>query len=202
MLKTCLVALLISGAAGEPDTFQLDRGTLLVYQKKSAHQENPFVIRIGRFQPDIVLEWESVNHQGTVHMFSEAVESAKRFSLHELFEAGVDIESRDSTVQWLSRHRYQELLEKGSVELKSANRTYELKKKGEESRLITVNKQEVPVTVVVAKDNQRGEWAFLKDPSNPLLVEYRSPYYSEELQLISTDPSRKLRWIRALPPVR
>ena len=71
------------------------------------------MIRLARYQPDIFLEWESKTQQGTLHLYREAVQEARKFTLTHLFEVGVDVKSKDVMTVWLSREIYRSLMQDG-----------------------------------------------------------------------------------------
>ena len=184
------------------EILEISPKTILIYQTKSGQQERQFVLRIARFKPDIVLEWESLSHQGTVHLHRKAVEKATRFSVSKLFDPGVDSESGKETTKWLSRKMYDELINQGKVKitLNKISTQFQLKEKS--TRQLVWNKVEIEVPVIVVEDSRRGVWAFHANPENPILIEYTTPYYHEKLARISTDGKNRLRWIRQLPPIR
>jgi hypothetical protein len=183
---------------------KLDFGpkTILVYQTESGEEKRQFVLRIARFKPDVVLEWESLSHQGTVHIFKKAVQEASQFSVNDLFEIGMDVESSKATTKWLSRKVYEELLEKGGSKIKLNRISAKFELKEESTRQVSVNKVVTEVPVIIVTDSRNGVWAFLKDPDNPIVIEYQTPYYYESLARISTDEKNQLRWIKKLPPIR
>lgn len=176
--------------------------TVLVYENVVANGSHQFVLRIARFKPDIFLEWESREHQGTLHLYRKAVESAKKFALSSLFDVGSDIEGADVTTKWLSREVYEKLA--GGEEVKiSLNRIPTRFKPGARTtRSLRLNKEDLEVTGLQFEDSRGGHWVVLTDPDNPLVLEYRTRHYRESLQSVSTDPRNYLRWIKKLPPVK
>jgi hypothetical protein len=173
-----------------------------VYENQTGSEMHQFVVRIARFQPDILLEWESFNHQGTVHLRKKAVTDAKKLTVGGLFEAGVDMESKDVMTNWLSALLYRELIEGGEAKVQLNRRRIRMKLAGEETRQLVLNKTQVEIPVVRIEDSQNGSWIVHKDPRNPVLIEYQSPHYHMQLKRISTSESNSLRWIRKLPPVK
>ncbi|HUG42840.1 MAG TPA: hypothetical protein VMN76_01245 [Acidobacteriota bacterium] len=184
------------------DPVELKARTILIYENVSGGLPTPFVIRLGRAEPDIVLEWESRNHQGTLHMHRKAVESGRQLTLSELFEVGVDMETDQATTKWLSQEIFRELLEHGSAQVRLNRVRGELKLVGRASRVIEVDGEEVEVPVLLIQDSRRGTWVFLNNPRNPLLLEYASPHYREALKRVSNSDRNQLRWLRRLPPIR
>lgn len=176
--------------------------TILVYESESGSEESQFVLRLARFNPDVVFEWESVSHQGTVHLFREAVEEGEGMTISSLFEAGVDVESDDVMTKWLPRRAYRQLLEDGGTELKLNRLKTDFQLIDERTRILIWNKEERVVSVMVLEDSKKGQWVFLKEESNPVLIEYSTPYYREKLARVSTTGKDVLRWFRILPPVR
>jgi hypothetical protein len=179
-----------------------DAKTVLVYENQTGAESHQFVLRVARFRPDILFEWESFSHQGTVHLRKSAVSDAKKLTVGRLFEAGVDMESEDVMTNWLSTHIYRNLIEDGEAQVKLNRTKVTLKLVEEGSRGLFLNRVEVEVPVVRLEDSKGGSWVVHKDQQNPVLIEYRSQYYHMRLTRISNSKSNKLRWIKALPPVK
>jgi hypothetical protein len=176
--------------------------TVLVYENQTGPECHEFVLRIARFQPDIFLEWESFNHQGTIHLRKKAVADARKLTVGGLFEAGVDVESKDVMTNWLSTALYYTLIDGGQAQVQLNRRKIKMTVIGEGTRQLVLNQVEIEVPVVRIKDNQNGSWVVHKNPRNPVLIEYQSPHYHMQLKRISTHTSNNLRWIRKLPPVK
>jgi len=183
-------------------SLELGSRTILVYETESGGEKRQLVLRIARFKPDIVLEWESLSHQGTIHLHKKAVEKATRFSASSLFDAGVDIDTDREMIKWLSRKTYNELVEKGEIKITLSRIATRFRLREHAARRILIDKVESEIAVIVVEDNRRGVWMFHADPENPLLVSYTTPYYNETLLRVSTDKNNRLRWIRQLPPIR
>lgn len=177
-------------------------GTVLVYRSKAGEQESQFIIRIARFEPDRFLEWESVSHQGTVHLYTEAVEEARRLSLNALFDPGVDVETRNETTKWLSRRLLNELIEKRKCKALLNGTQIQFRVEGEETYPVKVDKKELQVSVLRVNDDRRGRWLFQNSLSNPVLVEYENPYYREFLEAVVNSGEKSFRWIRQVPPIK
>lgn len=175
--------------------------TVLVYQNTAADQERQFVVRIARFLPDRVMEWESESHQGTVHLSRKAVQSARKLTLSGLFDPGVDTESSDTLIKWLSRDVFEELARKGQVKVVLNAFPLVLQLKGRSTARLSVDRTEVEIPVLELEDSRKGRWLFLDHADNPLLVEHSNPYYRERLTAVSTTQKNSLRWIKKLPPV-
>jgi hypothetical protein len=184
------------------DPVELKARTILIYENVSGGLPIPFIIRLGRAEPDIVLEWESRNHQGTLHMHRKAIESGRQLTLSDLFEIGVDLETDQATTKWLSQEIFQELVNLGSAQVRLNRIRGKLQLIGRDSRVIEVDGEDVEVPVLLVKDSRRGAWVFLNDPRNPLLLEYESPHYREALIRVSNSERNQLRWLRRLPPIR
>lgn len=176
--------------------------TTLVYESVTQAGENQFILRIGRFHPDIVLEWESLSHQGTIHFYRRAVEEARRYAVSTLFDPGTDQESGDTMSKWLSRKVLEEALSKGEVKIELNRLPVKFKVVGETTFEIQLNRQPVELKAVSFEDNRRGKWVFLNDPENPVLLEYTNAYYREYLKDVSTTNTMSLRWLKTLPPVK
>lgn len=201
ILTATTILCLTLAAALASGSLPLGPKSVLIYQNTSGHRESQFVLRLARFQPDIFMEWETVSHQGTVHLHRRAVQDGLKFSLTQLFEVGVDLESRDVMTVWLSQRMYQQLMEEGTIRISLNNLPARLTLEGEGVQTVSLDRQAVEVPVIRVRDERNGNWSFLKDPENPILMEYVSPYYRQQLTSISTSKG-DLRWIRRLPPIK
>ena len=181
---------------------KFDEKTVLVYENEAGAERHQFVLRIARFRPDIFLEWESLNHQGTIHLRKKAVAGSKRLTVGGLFEAGVDVDSKNVMTNWFSVELFRQLVQGGEANVHLNKHKIKLRLAGEESRHLIVDGVDAKVPVIRIEDNQKGTWIVNKDPNNPVLIEYQSPHYHMRLKRISTSKSNNLRWIRQLPPVK
>ena len=184
------------------DPLVLGPNSVLVYSNLTRKAESQFVLRLARFRPDIVLEWESESEQGTLHLYQQAIQDGQQFSLTGLFKFGVDVESEDELAMWLSEQLYRRLIEEGETRMRASSSSLDLRLEGEGDYPITLNRKAVQIPVIYAKDSRRGSWVFHRDPNNPLLVEYVSAHFRQSLRAVSTGATNKLRWIKKLPPVR
>lgn len=112
------------------------------------------------------------------------------------------MESRDAMTVWLSEKVYRELTEQGSSKIRLNRLPVKMSLTEEGTFTLTVDKQVVEIPVIHVEDDRKGFWTFYKNPENPLLVAYRSTYFSQHLITVSTAPTNKLRWIHQLPPVK
>ena len=112
------------------------------------------------------------------------------------------MESRDAMAVWLSEKIYQELTEKGSSQIRLNRLPVKMSLTEEGTFELTVDKEVVEIPVIHVQDDRKGSWTFYKNPENPLLVAYRSTYFSQYLKTVSTASTNKLRWIQQLPPVK
>ncbi|MEE2840037.1 MAG: riboflavin synthase [Acidobacteriota bacterium] len=203
LLAFLLTGFFLSSTLLFGEDFLVGEKSILVYQSEDRQQrQSQFVLRLARYRPDIFLEWESLSHQGTLHLYREAVQEAKIFHLSSLFEVGVDMESGDAMTVWLSEKVYRELTEKGSSKIRLNRLPVTLSLMEEGSFTLTVDKQVVEIPVIHVQDDRKGLWMFYKNPENPLLVAYHSTYFSQHLKTVSTASTNKLRWIQQLPPVK
>ena len=184
------------------DPLVLGSNSVLVYSNLTRNAESQFVLRLARFRPDIVLEWESESAQGTLQLYQQAVRDGQKFSLTRLFKFGVNVESDDELAMWLSEQLYRRLIEEGETRIRINSSSLDLRLEGEGTYPITLNRKAVQIPVIYAKDSRRGSWVFHRDPNNPLLVEYVSAYFRQSLRAVSTVSTNKLRWIKELPPVK
>jgi riboflavin synthase len=183
--------------------FSLGPKSILVYSNQPRQQkETQFVFRLARYRPDIFLEWESTTDQGTAHLHRKAVSKARRFTVGSLFEVGVAVESSEMMTLWLSEKIYQDLTEKGEARIELNRSPLKLTLTGEGVYRFTLNKEVEEIPVIYVEDNRNGSWTFHKSEENPLLVEYVTPYFHQQLKTVSTAPSNKLRWINELPPIK
>ena len=197
-------AAILMATAGwlQASSFEVDANTILIYENTTRENTSQIVIRVARYQPDIVMEWETRVDQGTVHLYRRAVDQSRRFTLAGLFEVGVSSVSEDETTVWLSRTLYDQLAT-GKTQKITFNRTpLKMTPVRSESARILVNGEDLVSAVVVLKDDRRGEWVFLDDRENPLLVKYSSPFYVTELSKVVNPEKASLRWIKKLPPVQ
>ncbi len=199
VLVLALALSLVQGLAGD---LSLQANSILIYANQNAKKTHRFVVRIARPVPDLVFEWESVNDQGTVHVYQRALEQSRRFTLLSLFEVGVDEEAPDETTLRLSRALFTELAAQKSLKLQLNGVPLKMEWVGEEPFVLKLDREEVEVTGVRVQDNRRGSWLFLKDPDLPLVLEYVTSYFHHRLESLSTPDRPSLRWIRRLPPIK
>jgi len=203
LLAFLLMGFFLSSTLLFGEDFLVGEKSILVYQSEDGKQrQSQFVLRLARYRPDIFLEWESLSHQGTLHLYRKAVREAKVFHLSSLFEVGVDMESGDAMTVWLSGKVYQELTETGSSKIRLNRLPVKLSLMEEGSFTLTVDKEVIEIPVIHVQDDRKGLWMFYKNPENPLLVAYHSTYFSQHLKTVSTASTNKLRWIQQLPPVK
>ncbi|RPI27494.1 MAG: riboflavin synthase [Acidobacteria bacterium] len=176
--------------------------TVLIYHSTVANKGSPMVLRVARFKPDIFVEWESVSHQGTVHLYQDAVAEGRKFIFDSLFDAGVDAESPDAMTVWLSDFMYKELKEKGQAKIAFNNLPLKLKVVGTGTYGLAVDKVEKQIPVITVEDERKNTWAIYDDPGNPLIVEYKTPRYRRYLKSINTSSWPGLKWIKQIPPVK
>ncbi len=184
------------------NTLPLGPNTTLVYQNCSGNQCSPFVLRLARFQPDVVLEWESVKHQGTLHLYRRAVEEGHKFTFIRLFEVGTDMESKDVMTVWLSKRIYLELTETGTSKIKLNSLPVRMSVRGEGTYHVSVDETEREVPTLYVDDDRNGSWVFHQDPENPILLEYKTPHFRQHLKSVFKTSRTKLRWIKEIPPVK
>jgi len=176
--------------------------TVLIFHSTVANKETPTILRVARFKPDIFVEWESVNHQGTIHLYQEAVEEGDKFVLEGLFDAGVDAESRDAMTIWLSQSMYKQLKENGHAKIQLNNLPLKMKVVGTGTFDLTVDKQQTQIPVITVEDERNNTWVFNDDAGNPLMVEYKTPRYRRYLKSVATASWPGLKWIKQVPPVK
>ena len=175
---------------------------VLVYENETRNGKSQFVLRLARYRPDVFLEWESTSFQGTLHLYRRAVKEARKFTFAQLFQGGVDMESSDVMTIWLSESMYRDLTRNGSAKISYNRLTLKMELEGEDTLPLTVDKQVRKIPVIRVRDDRGGHWSFHKDPGNPILVRYVSPYLRRYLKTVATGSKSRLRWIRELPTVK
>lgn len=189
------------GSNADRDLIPVER-TILRYNNYAQDRKTTFVVRIARYRPDIVLEWENLSDQGTVHLYRKAVEQGDGFTLAGHFQVGVQVESKDIMTLWLSRRSFEELRGQGKVSIKLNRLPLKMQLRDQGLFSLEVNKQSVELPVIHVTDDRRGQWTFYDNAENPLLVAYQSPYFRQELAAFSSGTDQKLRWIKKLPPIQ
>jgi hypothetical protein len=173
------------------------RDTVLVWQAVGHSKDlGTLVVRIAQFTPDRYFEWEDSTGQGTVFLAGKALASSRIFLMRQLFQAGVDTQSKDSTTLWLSEKSFLDLKSKPKTKL--AIDALEEWVKLEGSGLISLEVNQTQQTLPIIKvSNSRGlELWFLDSVQNPLQVKLIAQNYIETLTSITTDRSNTLRWIK------
>ncbi len=202
ILVSCVLVLLASLGSLQASSLEVAGNTILIYENTTSESTSEIVIRVARYQPDIVMEWETSADQGTVQLFSRAVDRADRFTLRGLFKVGMNRVSGDETTLWLSRALYDRVVT-GEPQKIILNRiALKTKLARRENIDITVDKEMASFPVVVLEDNRKGEWVFLDDRENPLLAKYSTPFYETKLSRVVNPDKISLRWIKRLPPVQ
>ncbi len=202
ILVSCVLVLLASLGSLQASSLEVAGNTILIYENTTSESTSEIVIRVARYQPDIVMEWETSADQGTVQLFSRAVDRADRFTLRGLFKVGMNRVSGDETTLWLSRALYDRVVT-GEPQKIILNRiALKTKLARRENIDITVDKEMASFPVVVLEDNRKGEWVFLDDRENPLLAKYATPFYETKLSRVVNPDKISLRWIKRLPPVQ
>ena len=195
-----IMALLTTQAVGSD--LQFGPKTVLVYNRETGGERRQFVLRIARFHPDIFAEWESLSHQGTVHLYAKAVTESQKLTINRLFEAGVDTESKDVMTKWFSQKLYRRLIEEGSVKIQLDKRKLKLRLVGEETYPLTVDGKSMEIPVIRVEDKKNNSWLVYKNSKNPVVAEVSTLFYCEQLRRVSTSSANNLRWVRKLPPIK
>ncbi len=196
-----LIFLLFHGLAPAAD-LRLGAQTVLVYENANRLETSQFVVRLARYRPDVVLEWESARDQGTVHLFREAVEEGRGFTLTQLFEVGVDRESTETMTLLLSDALFADLSRSRFAKLKLNRIPAKMELEGRENFAVRVDQREVEVPALRVRDNRGGEWLFLESADTPLLLRFKSIHFTQRLLSLSLSERPALRWIKKLPPIR
>ena len=176
--------------------------TVLIYHNVVAEKEAPLVLRVARFKPDIFIEWESVSHQGTVHLFSDAVRSSRNYVQDSLFDAGVDVDSPDAMTIWLSERVYSDLRDSGFAKIKLNGLPLKMRVTGKGVFNLEVDKKLIEAPVLLIEDERKNQWVFQDDASNPILLEFKTPRFRRYLKSVLTSSWPGLRWIKKMPSVK
>ena len=180
----------------------LGEKSVLVYREKNGDITTELVVRLARLRPDLVLEWESVSNQGTVHVFRKALATSRNFTLRQLFEVGVDMESSERITVLLSDFLFSELQNQSAFKVVVNRTPVKWEVVGEETFLLELDDQSTAFPGIRVKDNRRGSWLFLNDAGAPLLLEYVTPYFQQQLVSVTSKGELGLRWIRKKPPIK
>lgn len=192
----------IQTEAGGPVALVPGPRTVFVYSNQSGTKKTQFVLRLGRFQPDILFEWESTADQGTVQLYRKAVRSARRFTLSGLFDVGVDTESADEMTVWFSQAVCEDLLQRRKAEVVFNSIPLQLRVQKETPFSLELNGQPVHVKGLELTDARQGRWNIYPEVRNCLVLEYQTKYFHQRLKSVSTNPRNMLRWIKKSPPIR
>ncbi len=202
LLVGFLMVFLTSIGGVQAASFDVIANTILVYENQSRGTTSEIVIRVARYQPDILMEWETFQDQGTVQLLTSAVEKAKSYTLRGLFKVGVDMVSTDEMTIWLSRSQYDQLVRKKTKKVFLGSRYQKIKFSRREKINISVNKEINSCPVIVLEDSRGGEWCFIEDRENPILAQYSTQMYKTKLSRVVNPKKSALRWIKKLAPIR
>ena len=61
---------------------------------------------------------------------------------------------------------------------------------------VKINQKAISLPAIVLEDNRGGEWWFLYNPDNPLLLNYKIHSYTQGIKSITTNRKNMLRWIK------
>jgi len=189
-----LVVLAVGPVRASLPTF--GRDTVLVWTVRNQDETSRFVVRIAEFRPSRFIEWETTEHQGTIHMSSDALTRGRAFVNARLFDAGVDTRGKDATTLWLSEWAYRELKARRRVKLGIDAVDGWMTVDDSAHLTVDVNRTPTEVTVIKVKDDRGQERWFLDDPDNPLLVKHLFRTFTQTLTSVTTDRPNTLRWIK------
>jgi len=183
-------------AGHEEELPAFGKDTVLVWEIPRDDSTASFVVRIACFAPDLLMEWENENTQGTVFIPMRALREARVFVNSRLFRSGVDIQARDETTIWLSRRTYRDLKNGAKAKLKIDRVEGRMTYLGDEQFTVEVNGSPVSLPVIKVQDSRNAEFLFLDREDNPLMVQYRIRHYLKKLVSITTDRINTLRWLK------
>ena len=172
------------------------KDTVLVWEIPLKDVTTDFVVRLARYSPDLLMEWEDNRSQGTVFIPSQEIMKAKGYVNTKLFKPGMDTQAENETTVWLSRQAFRDLKDNKEVKLKIDRVQGRMTYIGEGEFTVEVNGSSVVLPVIKVQDNRKAEMWFLDREDNPLLVQYRIRHYSKKLISITTDRKNTLRWLK------
>ena len=106
------------------------------------------------------------------------------FSFDDLWKAPKRTTSWDGVRNYTARNYMRDQMKKGDlVLLESLDYS------------VQYDRTATSVHAFRVKDSRGGTWTFLDDRKNPLMLEYRNPYYVQKVRTI-TSGGVKLRWIK------
>ena len=183
-----------AGGPTEP-RYRLESGASLVWDTEARNQMSEFIIRIAEFSPDRYFEWESRAQQRTIRIPAQVLRDSRTMTFARLFDNGVDIERANFLTLWLSERIHDEL--------KKGNRSQVIIDSFKGEMVVTetlqypllLDKQAVSAPAIKVKDSRGGTWVFLDSRENPVMLEYRNPYYVQKVRTMTTR-GNLLRWIR------
>lgn len=179
-----------------PDKLSFDRDTVIVWTGENRGYNYDFVIRLAVWQPERYFEWENKTTQGTVLLGSKALNSSRSFYASKFFDAGADVKVNNETTIWISRDVFNELEQNGRVKMKVDGLDSFLTLVGRDKLEAVVNQQTLSLPTVVARDGRGGEWWFLDDADNPILLKYKFRTFTQTIKSITTNKKNTLRWIK------
>jgi hypothetical protein len=191
-----LTAAALGFASDENALPALGRDTVLVWKIQNQDFDADFVVRIAEFYPDRFLEWENADTQGTLFMPAPDLLKANNFVNQNLFDAGVDTRSENSTTLWLSGRIYRDLKAAGKSKCQLDGVAGVLKYLGNDKLTIEVNGSSRVIPVIKVSDGRGSEIWFVDQEENPLMVRHVIRQFKQVLTSITTNRSNTLRWIK------
>jgi len=191
----CLACWVNFSRAGDIQWPVFGRDTVLVWKIHNQGFTSEFVVRIAEFFPNRFVEWEDMVTQGTVFMPYHDIREAKGFS-SSLFEAGMDIQTKDVTALWLSQKLFRELKEKKKAKYEIDRVRGWLTLAGSDQLSVDVNHSPMVFPVIRVLDDRKAERWFLDQEDNPLMVQHLVRQYRQTLESITTNRPNTLRWIK------
>lgn len=194
LLALAMVPFLVPARAEE--RIKMGRDTVIVWKAENRGLVSQFVVRIAIFEPKRFFEWETRANQGTTLLEAEALEKSEEFYTSKLFDTGVDVKGKNGTAIWLSRALFAKLAGAGRAKVRLDGIEGEFLLLRRDSLRARVNKEERELPALVAADDRGGEWWFLDDPNNPLLLKHKILSYEQTIASITTNRPNTLRWIK------
>ena len=175
---------------------EFGQDTVLVWETKVQNTARKFVVRIARYSPDLIMEWEDALSQGTVFISNRDLLEAKGYLNNDLFQQGMDTRADGATTMWLSRSVFRTLKEKKSAKCKIDRVPGKITYEGDGVISVQVNGSPMTLPVIKVHDDRKAEKWFLDNEENPLLMKYTLRHHNQTLVSITTDRPNTLRWLK------
>lgn len=183
-------------AQESPSMPEFGKGTVLVWEVLLQDVTREFVVRIARFTPDRLIEWEDMRSQGTVLILNRDLLEAGGYLNKKLFMPGKDTKSDHATTLWLSRKTYRTLKEKQKAQCKIDQVPGRMNYVGDGKITVEVDGSPTVLPIMIVQDDRGSEKWFLDQEDNPLMMKNTLRQYAQTLVSITTNQPDALRWLK------